>query len=398
MASKKKNNSNKKKIIDLTEDKTSTLVKNSNMNVERTFQKLMKESNIPAFIDVAKETTIARYFLNRNLYATLFGKNLAISDYFLRVAISKEVSRLANEIFDGSSNYVYPGYWGTEVNIQSFLHVNLVPNTDDTTKWYVTTIHCPGGISDGQIAELQAAGNYTTVMAFEDYNPNRLFQIINNAYLTTVQVIINEINQKYPKAYASTKDVPTVVRMAKELGLYLHEDVSKMDMDLLKNAPNDKPINEVINIVEKPLMVYMVELIKAAGINESLVEDMMSKLKLHAIFDASKASCVDDVTVTYMVVLPPEDPYKGIQTQFIFQIKDLINIALDDDKSFDRHISMTNLSKYGMAIKRFLNEMISLCAAYAIRMDAKLKDSQDAVDEDVMEESDENPLSDLEGN
>ena len=33
MASKKKNNSNKKKIIDLTEDKTSTLVKNSNMNV-----------------------------------------------------------------------------------------------------------------------------------------------------------------------------------------------------------------------------------------------------------------------------------------------------------------------------------------------------------------------------
>ena len=53
MASKNTNKKiRKQKVINLTDDKTSTYVRNCNMNVERTFQQLLRNSNIPVFMDL----------------------------------------------------------------------------------------------------------------------------------------------------------------------------------------------------------------------------------------------------------------------------------------------------------------------------------------------------------
>lgn len=366
MASKNTNKKTRKqKVINLTDDKTSTYVRNCNMNVERTFQQLLRNSNIPVFMDLGKEMTVERYFLNRKLFDRLLGKNLSISDYFLRVAIAKEAARQASEALGKNNEYVYPGYWDTEVMIQSMVHTNIVPDADDTSVWYLTTMVVEN-INAGQVHELQAAGNYTSVMNFADYNPNRLYQLIQNNFLTAVRVIIGEINAHYPKAYASTKNSPTNVRIARELGQFIQ--VWLTDFNALLH-PTEKVVTDFLCAFEKPFMVYLIELVKSGGIDKNLIESMISDIELNALYENKDAKTLDDVKVTYVIALKDikGNDGKPVQTGFSFVIKDMMNLAFDGVNESNRSISMTNLSKLGTAIKKLMNDIIYICTTYAIR-------------------------------
>ena len=365
MASKNTNKKTRKqKVINLTDDKTSTYVRNCNMNVERTFQQLLRNSNIPVFMDLGKEMTVERYFLNRKLFDRLLGKNLSISDYFLRVAIAKEAARQASEALGKNNEYVYPGYWDTEVMIQSMVHTNIVPDADDTSVWYLTTMVVEN-INAGQVHELQAAGNYTSVMNFADYNPNRLYQLIQNNFLTAVRVIIGEINAHYPKAYASTKNSPTNVRIARELGQFIQ--VWLTDFNALLR-PTEKVVTDFLCAFEKPFMVYLIELVKSGGIDKNLIESMISDIELNALYENKDAKTLDDVKVTYVIALKDikGNDGKPVQTGFSFVIKDMMNLAFDGVNESNRSISMTNLSKLGTAIKKLMNDIIYICTTYAI--------------------------------
>ena len=366
MASKNTNKKTKKqKVINLTEDKTSTYVRNCSMNVERTFQQLLRNSNIPVFMDLSKEMTIERYFLNRKLFDRLLGKNLSISDYFLRVAIAKEAARQASEALGKNNEYVYPGYWDTEVMIQSMVHTNIVPDAGDTSIWYLTTLVVEN-INAGQVHELQAAGNYTSVMNFADYNPNRLYQLIQNNFLTAVRVIIGEINAHYPKAYASTKNSPTNVRIARELGQFIQGGLTEFNAVM---RPTEKVVTDFLSAFEKPFMVYLIELVKSGGIDKNLIESMISDIELNALYENKDAKTLDDVKVTYVIALKDikGNDGKPVQTGFSFVIKDMMNLAFDGVNESNRSISMTNLSKLGTAIKKLMNDIIYICTTYAIR-------------------------------
>ena len=368
MASKNTNKKTKKqKVINLTEDKTSTYVRNCSMNVERTFQQLLRNSNIPVFMDLGKEMTVERYFLNRKLFDRLLGKNLSISDYFLRVAIAKEAARQASEALGKNNEYVYPGYWDTEVMIQSMVHTNIVPDVDDTSVWYLTTMVVEN-INAGQVHELQAAGNYTSVMNFADYNPNRLYQLIQNNFLTAVRVIIGEINAHYPKAYASTKNSPTNVRIARELGQFIQGGLTEFSSND-SMLPTEKVVTDFLSAFEKPFMVYLIELVKSGGIDKNLIESMISDIELNALYENKDAKTLDDVKVTYVIALKDikGNDGKPVQTGFSFVIKDMMNLAFDGVNESNRSISMTNLSKLGTAIKKLMNDIIYICTTYAIR-------------------------------
>lgn len=366
----KKKTTGKKKVIDLTEDKTSTFVKNSNMNVERTFQNLLRTTNIPAMIQVSKETSIARYFLNRKLYLKLFGaKNIAISDYYLKVAVAKEAARQTNETLKNNGKYVYPGFWDTEVMVQSMMHTNVVVNSNDPTVWYLTSMIVPSStLNDGEIEELQNSGKHSLVMEFSEYNPNRLYQVIQNIMLETMRQIINEINRNYPRAYASTEKSPTVTRMAKELGEFIKDSVKDVTKEDLEQKPVEKLISGFIDKMEKSMMIYFITLLNTAGISEDLTGDLVKVMELHAVYDTDGADNLGEVTVNYLIVVPDlTADGRGIQTNFNFRISDMVDLALADDPHYDFSISATRTSQIGNNVKKTMNGLIQIATAYAIK-------------------------------
>ena len=155
MASNKKKSSAKPRMVNLTEDKTSVFVRNADANVNKMFQRMMRESNIPVFINIAKDTTIARYMLNRKLYKEILGSCISISDYMLKVAIGSESARQLTAIICNPGNdVVYPGNWELECMIWSMMMTQIVPIVeDDNDMCILSSNSARSEISEGELLE-----------------------------------------------------------------------------------------------------------------------------------------------------------------------------------------------------------------------------------------------------
>lgn len=370
MANKKQQKSKRDlfKTVDLTANKTSAFVRNSNMNVERTFHTIMKNSHIPVFISLAKETTLGRYFMNRKLYEKIVGPQIVIMDYFMRIAIAKEAARLCMDILNGTK-YTYPGYWDNEVMLACLVRTNLIPDTDDVDTWYLTTRTGLTSISAGEVAELHAAGNYTTVMKFTEYNPNRLYQLIQNIYFGSLATIISEINRHYPKAYASTEKMPTAVRMATELGIFTKNNISdNIAAEDINGSATDASVNTFIKLVEKDLLVYLVELLKSAGINEKLINEMFGKMELHALYDIKNVHSLGQANITYIISIPTVTvDSKPVTTTFQFTISELYLLAMNAINAEKYPISASKAKAFGNRIDKLMNDLILIATTIAIQ-------------------------------
>ena len=343
MASNKKKSSEKPRMVNLTEDKTSVFVRNADANVNKMFQRMMRESNIPVFINIAKDTTIARYMLNRKLYKEILGSCISISDYMLKVAIGSESARQLTAIICNPGNdVVYPGNWELECMIWSLMMTQIVPIVeDDNDMCILSSNSARSEISEGEL--LESDEHPGTMMRFSEYNPNRLYQLIMHTCSVSANTIVNQINKTYPLAYASTNNNPTNVRMARELGIAIKESVDKIDIQVLSGDASER------NVVQ------------AGGINPDLINKMISGIDIQAVYENANKHHLEDVIVTYIFGFPDkvDAAHKPLKTSFTFTIKSMLELC-------SAETSKSRFHTFGTKIRKLMNELINVCLVFAI--------------------------------
>lgn len=361
MASNKKKSSAKPRMVNLTEDKTSVFVRNADANVNKMFQRMMRESNIPVFINIAKDTTIARYMLNRKLYKEILGSCISISDYMLKVAIGSESARQLTAIICNPGNdVVYPGNWELECMIWSMMMTQIVPIVeDDNDMCILSSNSARSEISEGEL--LESDEHPGTMMRFSEYNPNRLYQLIMHTCSISASTIVNQINKTYPLAYASTNNNPTNVRMARELGIAIKESVDKIDIQVLSGDANERNVLDFLHAIEKPMLNYITLLVQAGGINPDLINKMISGIDIQAVYENANKHHLEDVIVTYIFGFPEkvDAAHKPLKTSFTFTIKSMLELC-------SAETSKSRFHTFGTKIRKLMNELINVCLVFAI--------------------------------
>lgn len=338
----------------------------STARIARSFQRQLKQSNIPVFVQIASETTLPRYFLNRSLYMNILGDNIFIADRFIHNAIVDEIVPFLKDMCE---YYRLPGISIHDITATAKLCVNILPSAVDESKMY---LHAePIGVAPHDIDDnkLYPEGSF---MEFSEFNPRRLRQIVVTMQTSALNTIIREIGAHYPTMRVCTPNADAddiIVQLLQDMvsGSLLNSDIlSKLDQ-----KPSEKLIMEFIDAIEKPFMQYVFTVMLRSGVSRELIQHLFETVELHVLYQ-TEADILADASITYVFAFPRQQPANGstafLQIPFEFTVSEIINIAQSGDgckgmtkmkiKQFATKVKALNVRLCQSAIAMAVNQYV----------------------------------------
>lgn len=377
------------KMIDLTKNRTSTPVTRYVSGIKSDMVRIMKHSNIPALMEMAKDSEVLQnYFLNRRLNITLLGDSIKYMDRALRSAIAEEITKDLKDALN-SKGACYPGIWG-DANLFSLCYslVNITMMTDKPDKGHFLTVCSPNNIpTDSEKID----GLPTSLcMPFTEYNPNRLFQLCIVMQNTALKMISDTIANEIPSALMNVASDPVTSRFAKEFGKVVvaaMEPKGWLVDDLEVSGEIADQAIAFVETIEKPLVGYLMGLLSTSGLSMPIINEMFKYSDANAYYEIGD----EEFATRYIApgnkmryILSHRTDNEDLQMRIGFEcdVFDLYTIAKwtqNPATLLDKKI----LIRFGTALKEFFDNAVR----YAINIHLIHNDDGTSLNEEAEEET-----------
>lgn len=349
------------KMLDFSQDKTSPTVRKTVRIIDAIFQNQVRISNIPAFKVMGKSINLNSFFLDHEDYQAIFGSNCDVLDRMMMSSISEYMAKdIVASIADAKVNYV--GVWDewTIYNIAAAT-ITFMKNDFDT-ELYLTAQQYQQ-ISKEDLEKLPE-GSY---MPFSQFNPNRFYEQILLIRKVILSIVTGIIENKLPKAFLGSQDVPVNNRLWSYYKNIMNADMQKVlddaSMDLktyCAQPASERLIRDFNDIFEKPFMTFTSLLLQESGLSQNIINMMLGMSRIFVFYDDPENTSLGDVNLMITLTNEKSDLPNKAKVDFNITIQDALDMALLDQKELPKKCGEI----YGKPIRTLL---LNLCI-YAINI------------------------------
>lgn len=349
------------KMLDFSQDKTSPTVRKTVRIIDAIFLNQVRVSNIPAFKVMGKSINLNSFFLDHEDYQAIFGPNCDVLDRMMMSSISEYMAKdIVASIADAKVNYV--GVWDewTIYNIAAAT-ITFMKNDFDT-ELYLTAQQYQQ-ISKEDLEKLPE-GSY---MPFSQFNPNRFYEQILLIRKVILSIVTGIIENKLPKAFLGSQDVPVNNRLWSYYKNIMNADMQKvlddagMDLKAYCAQPaSERLIRDFNDIFEKPFMTFTSLLLQESGLSQNIINMMLGMSRIFVFYDDPENTSLGDVNLMITLTNEKSDLPNKAKVDFNITIQDALDMALLDQKELPKKCGEI----YGKPIRTLL---LNLCI-YAINI------------------------------
>lgn len=349
------------KMLDFSQDKTSPTVRKTVRIIDAIFLNQVRVSNIPAFKVMGKSINLNSFFLDHEDYQAIFGPNCDVLDRMMMSSISEYMAKdIVASIADAKVNYV--GVWDewTIYNIAAAT-ITFMKNDFDT-ELYLTAQQYQQ-ISKEDLEKLPE-GSY---MPFSQFNPNRFYEQILLIRKVILSIVTGIIENKLPKAFLGSQDVPVNNRLWSYYKNIMNADMQKVlddaSMDLktyCAQPASERLIRDFNDIFEKPFMTFTSLLLQESGLSQNIINMMLGMSRIFVFYDDPENTSLGDVNLMITLTNEKSDLPNKAKVDFNITIQDALDMALLDQKELPKKCGEI----YGKPIRTLL---LNLCI-YAINI------------------------------
>lgn len=349
------------KMLDFSQDKTSPTVRKTVRIIDAIFLNQVRVSNIPAFKVMGKSINLNSFFLDHEDYQAIFGPNCDVLDRMMMSSISEYMAKdIVASIADAKVNYV--GVWD-EWTIYNIAAVTITfMKNDFDTELYLTAQQYQQ-ISKEDLEKLPE-GSY---MPFSQFNPNRFYEQILLIRKVILSIVTGIIENKLPKAFLGSQDVPVNNRLWSYYKNIMNADMQKvlddagMDLKAYCAQPaSERLIRDFNDIFEKPFMTFTSLLLQESGLSQNIINMMLGMSRIFVFYDDPENTSLGDVNLMITLTNEKSDLPNKAKVDFNITIQDALDMALLDQKELPKKCGEI----YGKPIRTLL---LNLCI-YAINI------------------------------
>ena len=368
----------KVKMIDLTKEAQDPAVTKMIAKVDRNFQKMISESNIPSFLQMKKVLSIGAFMLNAKLIYRIVG------DANFRILMGYYRDSITNYIFDNvceSNSDIFKKTMGIDITDMARRYAWISVSTGYETK-YTTDADQPRTLSSIRVwveskpRVTQVEDGQETLyvkMPFSEYNPNRLSQVILSAIKVVNDYLVYSYLVNRPTAAIGSPDMPAKRRMAVELADAVRPGVmsvlNRYAIDDVHTGATDEFVRDFINTVDPAILKYIAALTANAGISSEVIAEALNRCSIHAHYTVNEEG-FEKSTNLCVVEIPGVTDANGneIKVSYEYTFEDIIDLSFEVGREAIRSasISKTRLDKIGSTIRTYMMNMVDLCIAMVL--------------------------------
>ena len=348
-----------KKTIDLTKNRTPNVVTKYIGNIRTECVRMLKESHIPVFKEMASDTAIVKnYFLNRSMNIGLLGENIKLFDRIFRYSVARVVTR---DIKDAINNdkCCYPGIWTDEAIFSLILNMlNITTLVDSPEEGYFITV-TPYNTRENTTEMVSSMS-----MPFAEYNPNRLYQLCLTLQNNVIECIVKHISNEKLTALLCINEIPLAMRYAREFGSILN---TRLNIDELLSSDDvtelvNNQAQKFIDNVKTPLLLYLTTLLETSGLSVDAINKMLSFTMVtsyYSVQDDNRTRFIAEGNmIRYVFRYNKKNENESIFTSFTCDVMDLIKTvswanAKEENTDFNavRRVGKSLVKLFNQAVK-----------------------------------------------
>ena len=292
--------------------------------LDSSFISALRNSNIPMLEVISDGTTIGRYLISYSLYKDTLGSNISFMDACLRSVILDEALTDITYLVLGKG-CSYPGITKNDLNVlvRFYCNTGFDPNNEP--------------IINTNRSDLISSPNGIT-MKYNEFNPNRIVQLISSIVIQTLATVNSKVStEDYPSLMLrfygedslNLKVYTAIMQVIKNF-VDSHEDLktlykSIMETDDLGDLHNDDDtIVKLLNVIEKPIMVFFATALSMSGANREKINDFFGKMKLNLIYEMGSTIEKCKVMMHFSHTEFKNLNGEPIKFEFAFQLGDLM--------------------------------------------------------------------------
>lgn len=338
-------------------------------NINKEFRAYLRNSRIGMLAVLSKETTFGRYMLNRSMYESMLGSYIDISDKYLHISLANAVClQMEHSMSHYPNTIVGVTKYDMLSRCYSAICIKYYANDEDSAKsvYWVCNI--------GNDVELNSSSpNYidSALLSANDFSIENLVKFIMYVSGQVYHSFISDTrdNKNYPAGYAAFGKTSDIIRMTRELGLFVGADrIPEYVPDILNNDATEDVVCTLIDSIKEPMIIYFAKLLHVCGVSDTAVSKLFDSIKLHILYHVDH-KVLGDVLITYVFEVPSlMVDNTSVKAVFEFMLKDVIDIAMSSKFTDGTdNVSNTRRARIGHKIKALMRDLCQISVAMTVQ-------------------------------